>query len=93
MQPAAAVSFVGGTLTRGASTCLGTASLAWLFRPKPPFNTNGDVIFRYHFDVPNHEVLFYHKLLLYMEGIPESALKLLMVAGAEFEPATLRLLA
>ena len=45
--------------------------------PEPPFNTDGNVIFRYHFDAPDREVLLYHKFLLYMEGTPESALKII----------------
>ena len=81
MQPAAAVLLVGRSLTRGAPACFGATSLAWPFRPEPLFNTDGDVIFRYHFDAPDHEVLLYHKFLLYMEGSPESALKIIDGCG------------
>ena len=49
----------------------------WPVRPEPPFNTDGDVIFRYHFDAPDHEVSSYHKFLLYMQGTPESVLKII----------------
>ena len=77
VQPATAVSFVCWTFARRALTCFGATSLPWPFRPKPPFNTDGNVIFRYHFDAPNYEVLSYRKFLLYMEGTPESALKII----------------
>ena len=52
MQSAAAVSFVCWALARQALTCFGATPLAWPVRPKPPFNADGDVIFRYHFDAP-----------------------------------------
>ena len=81
MQRAAAVSLVCWALARGAPACFGATSLAWPFRPEPLFNTDGDVIFRYHFDAPDHEVLLYHKFLLYMEGSPESALKIIDGCG------------
>ena len=52
MQPAAAISLVCWASARGAPACFGATSLTRPVRPEPPFNTDRDVIFRYHFDVP-----------------------------------------
>ena len=48
MQSAAAVRLVSRTLTRGAPTCLRTASLPRPVRPEPPPDTDGHIVFRQH---------------------------------------------
>ena len=73
VQPAAAISFVSRALTRGAPTCFGATSLTWPVRPEPPFNTDGDVIFRYHLGTPINGVLFYRKFCRTTRGAPASA--------------------
>ena len=45
MKPATSIFLVGRTLTRGASTCLRTASLPWPVRSKPPLDTDGHIVF------------------------------------------------
>ena len=52
MQSTSTVSFVCWTLARHAPACFGATSLAWPVSAKAPFNADGDVIFRYHFDAP-----------------------------------------
>ena len=86
MQPAAAISLVCWASARRALACFGATSLAWPVRPEPPFNTDGDVIFRYHLGIPDHEVLLYHKFILCMKGIPESALKIIDGCGGAQPP-------
>lgn len=73
MQPAAAVLLVCWTLARRASACFGATSLAWPVRPEPPFNTDGDVIFRYHSGNPINGVLFYRKFCRATRGASASA--------------------
>ena len=48
MKAAAAILLVGRTLTRGAPTCLCTASLPRPIRPEPPLDTDGHVVFFKH---------------------------------------------
>ena len=48
MEAAAAVLLVGRTLTRGAPTCLRTASLPRPIRPEPPLDTDGHIVFCQH---------------------------------------------
>ena len=69
--------FVCADVCKASLTCFGATSLPGHLGPNSPFNTDGNVIFRYHFDAPNYEVLSYRKFLLYMEGTPESALKII----------------
>ena len=62
MEAAAAVLLVGRTLTRGAPTCLRTASLPRPIRPEPPLETDGHIVFYQHEYHPAYEVLLYRKL-------------------------------
>ena len=48
MEAAAAILLIGRTLTRGAPTCLRTASLPRPIRPEPPLDTDGHVVFCQH---------------------------------------------
>ena len=48
MEAAAAILLIGRTLTRGAPTCLRTASLPRPIRPEPPHDTDGHVVFLKH---------------------------------------------
>ena len=61
MEAAAAILLIGRTLTRGAPTCLCTASLPWPIRPKPPLETDGHVVFCQHGKHPAYGVLLYRK--------------------------------
>ena len=73
MQSAAAISLVCWALARGAPACFGATSLPWPVRPEPPFNADGDVIFRYHSGNPISGVLFYRKFCRATRGVPVSA--------------------
>ena len=61
MQSAPAILFGSRTLTRGAPTCLRTAPLPRPVRPKPPFDTDGHVVFCQHGKHPACGVLLYRK--------------------------------
>ena len=52
MEAAAAILLVGRTLARGPLTGLSTTSLPRPVRPKPPFDTDGHVIFCKHLNTP-----------------------------------------
>ena len=73
VQSAAAISFVCWTFARRALACFGATSLPWPVRPEPPFNTDGDVIFRYHLGTPISGVLFYRKFCRTTRGAPAGA--------------------
>ena len=63
MYSAAAILLLGRTLTRGAPTCLRTASLPRPIRPKTPLDTDGNIVFYQHEYHPAYEVLLYRKLI------------------------------
>ncbi len=48
MEAATSVLLVGRTLTRGAATCLCTASLPRPIRSEPPLDTDGHIVFCQH---------------------------------------------
>jgi len=48
MQPATSILLIGRTLTRGAPTCLRTASLPRPIRPETPLDTDSYVVFYQH---------------------------------------------
>ena len=82
VQSTSAISFAGRTPTCGAPACFGATSLAWPVRPEPPFNTDIDVIFRYHSDSPEREVISYHKFCRATRGVPVSGwIKVIGCAG------------
>ena len=81
MQSAAAISLVCWALARGAPACFGTTSLTRPVSAKARLNANQNIAFCYHLGTPDHEVLLYHKFILCMKGIPESALKIIVGCG------------
>jgi hypothetical protein len=59
MNPTTAIPFVSRPPTRGATTCLRTASLPRPVRPEPPLDTDGHIVFCQHQFHPAYEVLLY----------------------------------
>ena len=61
--------------------CFGATSLPWPVRPEPPFNTDGNVIFRYHLGAPNSEVILYRNFCRSARGRPAGARKIIVGCG------------
>ena len=63
MEAATAILLIGRTLTRGAASCLSTASPPGPIRPEPPLDTDGHVVFCQPEQHPAYEVLLYRIII------------------------------